>query len=69
MIRQLEHPALNVADLDRSMAFYRGKPGFSVIRILEPPDDPNLGTIAGMAGAKARIAHLKFGENMLDYFE
>jgi glyoxylase I family protein len=69
MIRQLEHPALSVADLDRSVAFYRDNIGFHVIRILEPRDDPKLGAIAGLPGARARIAHLKFGDNMLELFE
>ncbi len=69
MIRQLEHPALSVANLDRSMAFYRDKLGFTVIRILEPRDDAMLGTITGMPGARARIAHLTFGDNMLELFE
>jgi catechol 2,3-dioxygenase-like lactoylglutathione lyase family enzyme len=69
MIKQLEHPALSVADLDRSMKFYCDHLGFSVIRILEPRDDPKLDLITGQPGAKARIAHLKFGDNMLELFE
>jgi catechol 2,3-dioxygenase-like lactoylglutathione lyase family enzyme len=69
MIKQLEHPALSVADLDRSVAFYRDILGFRVIRILEPREDAKLGTIAGLPGAKARIAHLQFGDNMLELFQ
>lgn len=69
MIKQLEHPALSVADLDRSVRFYCDILGFSLIRILEPRDDPKLGIIAGMPGARALIAHLKFGENMLELFQ
>ena len=69
MIDQLEHPALSVTDLDRSIAFYRDLLGFELIRIIEPRDDDMLGTIAALPGAKARIAHLQLGGNMLELFE
>jgi catechol 2,3-dioxygenase-like lactoylglutathione lyase family enzyme len=69
MIKQLEHPALSVANLDRSVAFYCDKLGFELIRIIEPRADAMLGTIAGLPGAQARIAHLQFGANMLELFE
>jgi len=69
MIARLEHPALSVGDLDRSIAFYRVLLGFELIRIIEPRDDAMLGTISGMPGAKARIAHLELGDSMLELFE
>jgi catechol 2,3-dioxygenase-like lactoylglutathione lyase family enzyme len=69
MIRQLEHVAVSVSDLDRSVAFYCGLLGFELIRLIEPRDDEKMGTIAGLAGARARIAHLKIGANMLELFE
>jgi glyoxylase I family protein len=69
MITKLEHVALSVGDLERSLAFYRDVLGFEVIRIIEPRDDPKLGEIAGIPGARARIAHLKMGGNMLELFQ
>lgn len=69
MITALEHPALSVADLDRSVAFYRDTLGCTLLRILEPRDDAMLGTIAALPGARARIAHLQFGANLLELFE
>lgn len=69
MITQLEHAAVSVANLDRSVAFYRDLLGFQLIRILEPRDDARLGIVAGLPGAKARIAHLQFGANLLEIFE
>ena len=69
MILQFEHTALSVADLDRSLAFYRDILGFKVIRVIEPREDPMLGTIVAMPGARARIAHLMFGDMMLELFE
>lgn len=69
MIVQIEHPALSVADLECSLAFYRDLLGLELIRIIEPREDPKLGTITGMPGARARIAHLRLGENMLELFQ
>ncbi len=69
MIVQVEHPALSVADLDRSLAFYRDLLGLEVIRIIEPREDPKLGTITGMPDARARIAHLRLGGIMLELFQ
>ena len=69
MITNLEHVALSGSDLDRSLAFYRDLLGFEVVRILEPRDDPKLGVVAGIPGARARIAHLKMGSNMLELFQ
>ena len=69
MIDRLEHPALSVTDLARSVAFYRDILGFELIRIIEPRDDAMLGTIAALPGAQARIAHLQLGGNMLELFE
>jgi catechol 2,3-dioxygenase-like lactoylglutathione lyase family enzyme len=69
MIRALEHAALSAADLDRSVAFYRDVLGFTLVRVIEPRDDGMLGRIAGLPEARARIAHLEFGDNMLEIFE
>lgn len=69
MITKLEHTALSVADMERSLRFYRDILGFEVVRIIEPRFDAKLGAIAGMPGSKARIVHLKFGEAMLELFE
>ena len=69
MIIQLEHTALSVANLDRSVAFYRDVLGFQPALMIEPRDDGLLGTIAGLPGARARIAHLRLGDQMLELFE
>lgn len=69
MIIQIEHPALSVANLDRSLAFYRDLLGLELIRIIEPREDSKLGMITGQPDARARIAHLRLGENMLELFQ
>jgi catechol 2,3-dioxygenase-like lactoylglutathione lyase family enzyme len=69
VITQLEHVALSVADLDRSLAFYRDVLGFDLLRTIDPRDDDKLGRIAGLPGARARIAHLRKGDNMFELFQ
>ena len=65
----IEHIGLSVADLDRSLAFYRDLLGLKVVRILEANPEAGLGEIVGIPGATARIAHLESGGNMLELFE
>jgi catechol 2,3-dioxygenase-like lactoylglutathione lyase family enzyme len=69
MIRRLEHVAVSVSDLDRSVAFYRDQLGFTLARLIEPREDGMLGGITGMPGARARIAHLRMGDSLLELFE
>lgn len=69
MIKGIEHAALSVSDLDRSMEFYRDVMGLEVIRVLECDVESPLGKVVGLNPCKARIAHLQRGEVMLELFE
>ena len=69
MITALEHIALSVADLDRSLTFYRDLLGFKLNRILEPDPSLPLERVVAMPGAKSRIAHLELGGTMLELFQ
>jgi lactoylglutathione lyase len=69
MIRGIEHVALSVADLERSLAFYRDVMKLQLIRIIECPPEMGLGKVAGMPGCRARIAHLQSETAMLELFE
>jgi catechol 2,3-dioxygenase-like lactoylglutathione lyase family enzyme len=69
MITNVDHVALSVASLDRSIAFYRDIIGFKVERILECGPEMRLGDVNGMPGSTARIAHLTLRNNMLELFE
>ncbi len=59
MITKLDHAALSVADLDRSVRFYRDLLGFTVERIIESPPEMRLGEVVALPGCSARIAHLR----------
>jgi len=65
----LEHVALSVADLERSIAFYRDVMGLKLARTIDCPPEMGLGDVAGMPGCRARIAHLQSGSAMLELFE
>ncbi len=69
MITRLDHIGLSVSSLERSLAFYRDHFGMEVERILEPSPERDLGRINGLPGCRARIAHLRKGEAMLELFE
>jgi len=69
MIKRLEHVALSVSDLDRSIAFYCDIIGLKLLRIIEANTKIGLGDIVGLPDCKARIAHLLLDNFMLELFE
>ena len=69
MPKWLEHAALSVTDLDRSIAFYRDRLGLRLVRVIESEAGAKLGDIVGLPGCQARIAHLESEKGMLELFE
>ena len=69
MISGLEHVALSVSNLDRSLEFYTKAMGLELARVIECPPEMGLGNVAGMPGCSARIAHLQSANVMLELFE
>ena len=68
MFHRIEHTALSVASLDRSLAFYRDLIGMEVVFDIDFSDE-RLGVVNGLAGCKARVVHLKLGPSVLELFE
>ena len=69
MIIGLEHAALSVTDLEKSIEFYRDILGMKHLRTIESTPEKGLGEIIGYPNAAARIAHLASNANMLELFE
>ena len=69
MPKWLEHVALSVSSLEKSIAFYQGLLGLKVVRVIESDGGARLGDIVGLPGCKARIAHLESERGMLELFE
>ena len=70
MITSLEHTALSVRDLERSLAFYRDVLGMKVIRELEPGlGGEKLGILTAMPHCRAWIVHLDLGGSILELFQ
>jgi len=68
LFRRIEHTALSVSDIERSLAFYRDLIGMRVVLEVDF-DDETLGAVNGLAGCKARVVHLKLGESVLELFQ
>ncbi|MBD3420419.1 MAG: hypothetical protein GF398_09910 [Chitinivibrionales bacterium] len=69
ILSKIDHVALSVSNLQRSIDFYRNLLGAEVIRILECDPESLLGKVVGMPGCRARIAHCQIGDTMLELFE
>jgi catechol 2,3-dioxygenase-like lactoylglutathione lyase family enzyme len=65
----LEHVALSVADLERSIAFYHGLLGLEMVERIECPAGSKLGTIVNLPNCIAKIAKLRSGHIILELFE
>ena len=68
MVCGLEHFALSVSDLERSLTFYRDFIGMKVVLEVDFSDD-RIGRIIGVPGAKCRVVHLKLGDAVLELFQ
>lgn len=66
---RLEHTALSVASLERSIDFYCGLLGLELDCVIECQGEQKLGDVVGIPGCSARIAKLKSGDTILELFE
>ena len=68
MVRGLEHIGLSVADMERSLVFYRDFIGMKVVFEVDFSDD-RMERITGIRGAKCKVVHLALGNTILELFQ
>jgi catechol 2,3-dioxygenase-like lactoylglutathione lyase family enzyme len=68
MITRFDHVGISVANLERSIAFYRDLLGMEVIQEV-PFEGAKYESILRLRGAKGRIAVLRIGNLELEFFE
>ena len=61
-VRRIHHVGITVAQLDRSLVFYRDLLGMRVVGLC---DDEDVGAIVGLPGGRARIADLDAGNGQI----
>ncbi|HUS87872.1 MAG TPA: VOC family protein [Desulfosporosinus sp.] len=69
MIKKIDHIALSVSNLERSIKFYQDIIGFKVTLRLEKESETPLDEVTGLLGCTAKIAHLSLGRTLLELFE
>ena len=68
MIKSLEHVALGVNNMEKSLEFYSDLLGMEIIMDINISDE-RIGRVIGVTGAKCRIVHLKLGDAILELFK
>jgi len=68
MITGFSHVGIAVANLERSIEFYRDLLGMQVIQDV-PFEGPRYDSILALRGAKGRVAVLRIGNLELEFFE
>ena len=69
MIRGIHHIALNTADLERLVSFYRDVIGFTVVQRDHWENNPVVDNIIGVSNSASRWAMLKAGTCYLEIFQ
>jgi catechol 2,3-dioxygenase-like lactoylglutathione lyase family enzyme len=68
MLISVNHTAISVADMERSLAFYRDLLGMKVAMDVEGTSE-KLGVIVGLPGARARIVMLELDNQRIELFQ
>jgi len=69
VIRGIHHVAINTANLERMLAFYRDVVGFEVVFESGWKDDAQIDSVVGLRGSAAKQAMLRAGNAYLELFE
>ena len=67
MFIRMDHAAVCVSDMERSIAFYRDVLGFE--RVFDRTFSDKMANILGVPAADARIVHMRLGTDMVELFD
>lgn len=68
-IKRINHTAVSVADMERSLTFYRDLLGMELIFDSDVADAADLSAVVGMAEARGRVVWLRVGDGMLELWQ
>jgi catechol 2,3-dioxygenase-like lactoylglutathione lyase family enzyme len=67
MFTKMDHAAVCVSDMARSIAFYRDALGFE--QVFDRVFDEGMARILGVPEAEARIVHMRLGDGVVELFD
>lgn len=65
-VKRVNHTAVSVRDMDRSIAFYRDLLGLEVLMEMDVDHHPGLDSVVGMTDAVGRVAFLAASDTMVE---
>jgi len=68
-IKRINHTAVSVADMERSLAFYCDLLGMELIFDSDVADAADLSAVVGMVEARGRVVWLRVGDGMLELWQ
>lgn len=68
-IKRVNHTGISVADMERSLSFYRDLLGLELIFDSDLDDIPALNAVVGMDKARGRVTWLRAGDTMIELWQ
>lgn len=65
-VKRVNHTAISVSDMDRSIGFYRDLLGLEVLMEMDVDRHPGLDAVVGMNDARGRVTFLAAGDTMVE---
>lgn len=67
MFTRMDHVAISVTDLDKTIAFYRDVIGME--KVFDREFGEPMASLIGVEGARARVVHMKLGDSVVELFD
>ncbi|NIP13853.1 MAG: hypothetical protein GWM88_03535 [Pseudomonadales bacterium] len=68
-VKRVNHTGISVADMERSLTFYRDLLGLDLIFDSDVVDVVDLNAVVGMERARGRVAWLRAGDTMIELWQ